>query len=183
MSIETCIHIANIFYLASYLCRDILWLRILTCAGLVFGIVFFCSQAEAMFTPAAWMAVFLAVNLLQIGRIIYERDATRLSPEQKEMGRLLLQRLSRQDMLNILTKSMWDSDRSSALLEDSSKIQLDRDQQFVRDTAFDRLSDQELMNLLIRRFWRSIRRRDTAWLGHIPAHSSETQATGELGTT
>ena len=168
MPLDYCIHIANLFYLASFLCRDILWLRLLTCAGLVFGIIFFCAQTEAMFTPAAWMAVFLGVNLFQIGRILRERDAMQLSPEQTEVGRLLLQRLSRQELLNLLTKSLWDSDRSSSLLEQTGRIELNQEQQFVRDVAFDRLSDQELMNLIIRRFWRSLRRRDARWLklGH-----------------
>src|SRR5690606_38467615 len=161
-------HIANLLYLASFLCWDILWLQAFTCAGLVFGIIFFCARAEAMFTPAAWMAVFFGVNLIQIGRILRDREAMQLSPEQMEMGRRLLERLSRQDLLNILTKSLWDSDCRRTLLEQSGAIELDREQQFVRDVAFDRLSDQELMNLIIRRFWRSIRRQDAKWLENLP---------------
>jgi hypothetical protein len=155
MSTDVCIHVANVLYLASYLCRDILWLRVLTCAGLGFGIAFFCSRTEAMFTPAAWMGVFLVVNLIQIGFILRERQAMRLSPEQIEAGRALLERLGRQDMLNVLTKSVCEGDRSLALLEPDDALELTSEQRIMRDLAFDRLSDQELMNLIIRRFWRS----------------------------
>ena len=158
MSTEACIHIANLLYLASYLCRDILYLRALTCAGLGFGIVFFCSRTQAMFTPAAWMGVFFVVNLVQIARILRERRARQLSPEQIEAKRLLLQRLSREDLLNILTKSICDSDRCATLLERSQEIELDEEQQLLRNMAFERLSSEELMNLLIRRFWPTLRR-------------------------
>jgi len=37
--IELCIHCANLLYLASFLARDMLWLRVLTCLGLLFAIV------------------------------------------------------------------------------------------------------------------------------------------------
>ncbi len=158
MTIDSCIHIANLFYLASFLCRDILWLRGLTCAGLGFGIVFFCSQREAMYTPAVWMGIFLVVNLVQIARIIRERHAMQLSPKQKEMSRLLLQRLTREEMLKVLTKSMCESDRRLMLLEQSDGIELNQEQQFLRTMTFERLSDQELIHLIIRRFWPSLRR-------------------------
>jgi hypothetical protein len=155
MSTDLCIHVANVLYLASYLCRDILWLRVLTCAGLGFGIAFFCAQTEAMFTPAAWMGVFLMVNLIQIGLILRERQAMRLLPDQREAGRVLMQRLTREDMLNVLTKSLCEGDRSLALLDPSAERELHPEQKLVRDLAFNRLSDQELMNLIIRRFWRA----------------------------
>lgn len=158
MSSDVCIHVANVLYLASYLCRDILWLRVLTCAGLGFGIAFFCSQTEAMFTPAAWMGVFLVVNLIQIGFILRERQAMRLSPEQIEASKVLLQRLTREDMLNVLTKSVCEGDRSLALLESGDEMELTPEQTVMRNLAFNRLSDQELMNLIIRRFWRSRKR-------------------------
>lgn len=163
MSVDVCIHIANLLYLASYLCRDILWLRALTCAGLAFGIVFFCSQTEAMFTPAAWMGVFLVVNLVQIAFVIRERQAMQLSPEQNEASRVWLQRLSREGMLNVLTKSLCEGDRSLLLLKQSDAIELSAEQQLVRDLAFARLSDQELINLIIRQFWPSLGGRKRGW--------------------
>lgn len=163
MSSDTCIHIANVLYLSSYLCRDILWLRAFTCAGLVFGIVFFCSQTQAMFAPASWMMLFLAVNLYQMVRTILARRGNQLSPEQQEIAQLLCERLSRDDMLNVLAKSMCRSSRASSLLEKHEAVRLNQEERFVRETAFEKLSDHDLVNLLVRRFWSSIRRRKTGW--------------------
>lgn len=175
MSVDTCIHIANLFYLGSYLCRDILWLRILTTAGLAFGIIFFCSQSQAMITPAAWMGVFLVVNLVQIMLVIRERRAIQLSPEQNEVGQVLHERLTRDEMLNILTKSLFDRDCRSDLIEQSARIQLDVDQQLVRNLAFNRLSDGELINLIIRRFWNSICRHPTSWFRYLSPNNKRTR--------
>lgn len=175
MSVESCIHIANLFYLGSYLCRDILWLRVLTCCGLVFGIVFFCTQSQAMFAPASWMGVFLVVNLVQIARISRERKNLRLTPRQARVSSMMLERLSRNDLLNILTKSICEGRSESDLLERRNEIELNPEQQIVRNLAFDRLSDGELVNLIVRRFWRSIGRRKTRWfrraLGEEPARA------------
>ena len=71
---DYCIHIANLFYLASFAAKDMLWLRILTCAGLVFGIVFFnyCPK-EPMYGPMFWHFVFLGINAYRIVALIRER--------------------------------------------------------------------------------------------------------------
>ncbi len=163
MSTEVCIHIANLLYLASYLCRDILYLRGLTCAGLGFGIVFFCSRTQAMFTPAAWMGVFLVVNLVQIGRILRERWARRLSPEQAEVKRLLLERLSAPNC-SMCLRSRFATATGAVLLECSAEIELGEEEELLRDLALERLSDEELMHLIIRRFWPSLERLSRAWL-------------------
>lgn len=159
MTVESCIHIANLFYLASYLCRDMLWLRVLTCLGLAFGIVFFCCQAEAMFAPASWMGVFLAVNIYQIFRILQDRDEMRLSRRQEVRARRLLRDNNREQLLTVLTRSMCEHDRDPKLLEDTEQIELTKEESIVRNLAFDRLSDAELANLIVRRFWGSTRPR------------------------
>ena len=179
MSVEWCIHVANLFYLGSYLCRDILWLRLWTCCGLAFGIVFFCVQAQAMFAPASWMGVFLVVNLFQIIRISRDRTQLRLSPQQTHVSSLLLKRVSRHDLLNILTKSLCEGGHDSKLLERPGEIVLSADQQLVRDLAFDRLSDGELVNLIVRRFWRAVGRRKMRWFRR--ALSVETAAPAAVG--
>lgn len=150
-----CIHVANLFYVASYLSRDILWLRFWTCCGLTFSIVFFCSQSQTMFAPATWMAVFLAVNVLQIGRVVNERRHMKLTPRQERIGARMLEHLSRDELLNILTKSMCENRTEVAMIERPDRITLDADQRIVRSLAFEHLSNAEVVNLIVRRFWRS----------------------------
>lgn len=158
MVADACIHVANLFYVASYLSRDILWLRLWTCCGLTFGIVFFCTQSQAMFAPATWMGVFLAVNVVQIGRVVNERKHMKLTPRQERVGARMLEHLSREELLNILTKSMCENRTEVALIEHADRIELDADQRIVRTMAFDHLSNAELVNLIVRRFWQSTER-------------------------
>lgn len=170
MTVESCIHIANLFYLGSYLCRDILWLRVWTCCGLAFGIVFFCAQSQAMFAPASWMGLFLLVNVVQMIRLSRERRNLRLTPRQERFATATLGRLSRDQLLNILTKSICEGTSEPALLERPGEIELTAEQQVVRQMAFERLSDGELINLIVRRFWRSLSRRKRRWFrrGSLP---------------
>lgn len=161
MLADACIHVANLFYVASYLSRDILWLRFWTCCGLAFSIVFFCVQSQAMFAPATWMVVFLAVNVLQIGRVVNERRHMKLTPRQERIGARMLEHLSRDEMLNILTKSMCENRTEVAMIERADRITLDADQRIVRSLAFEHLSNAELLNLIVRRFWQSIERHQT----------------------
>ena len=67
--VELCIHLANAFYLVSFLGRDILWLRALTCCGLALGIVFFTCQQTPMYGPTMWHVIFLFINGFMIWRL------------------------------------------------------------------------------------------------------------------
>src|SRR3954447_8637030 len=84
--VELCLHLANLFYLASFLGRDMLWLRALTCVGLGLGIVFFGCQATPMYGPMAWHIVFLVINGMQIRRLVQERRRLCLTEEQRRVG-------------------------------------------------------------------------------------------------
>ena len=71
--VELCIHAANLLYLASFLGRDVLTLRALTCAGLALGLIFFTCRPEPLYGPAFWHVAFLVINAIQIARIVRER--------------------------------------------------------------------------------------------------------------
>ena len=85
---DVCIHIANLFYLASFVGRDILFLRLLTVCGLLFGIVFFTTcQKDPMYGPTFWHVVFLVINVFWIVRLIRQRG-WRLKAPEVQKGRL-----------------------------------------------------------------------------------------------
>ncbi len=75
MEADLCIHVANIVYLGSYLVRDVLWLRILTVCGLSLAVAFFCMRLNPTSAPVFWHAVFVGVNIVQIGRLMRQRRA------------------------------------------------------------------------------------------------------------
>ena len=158
--VEMCIHVANVFYLLSYLGRDMLWLRILTCLGLVLGIFFFTCQPTPLYAPTAWHLVFLVINGYQIRSLIRERRELMLSQEQEKLGTATFHDLSREELLTLLTRVVCEDLERVGDLHQASHQQLTKDEQVLRNLAFSRLSRNELLNLLTRRMWNSLARRN-----------------------
>ena len=77
------LHVANVIYLCSYSVRDILWLRALTVlAMLLAGACYWtCSQYGAL----GWQGAFLAINIFQIGLLVYERRPVKLSDVEQRL--------------------------------------------------------------------------------------------------
>lgn len=74
---DTLIYIANGIYLASYLVRDILHLRLLTIVAATCLAVYFGSRPEPLMEVVWWNLLFLALNACQIGYILWERYGSR----------------------------------------------------------------------------------------------------------
>lgn len=161
---DWCIHIANFFYLASFVGRDMLWLRTLTCGGLTFGLIFFSACTPTpMYGPAFWHAVFLLINLYQIKHLIGERHRLALNDRQRVVSRGMLEGMTEEELRNSLTHAVYTNSDRVELLTDQSKIELTPDEIAFRDIAFSRLSRNELINLLSRRVWQSIRTMRPKW--------------------
>jgi hypothetical protein len=153
---DWCIHAANLLYLVSYLTRDMMWLRLLTCGGLALGIVFFTCQPLPLYGPCVWQVVFLGINLVQIRRLIHERRRVKLSEERERVAQEAFKDLSRDEMLNLLTRAMCAQAEKLPDLRTAAREPLSEDETIVRDIAFRGLSRKELVNLLTRRLWHSL---------------------------
>ncbi len=156
--VELCIHIANVFYLVSFLLRDILWLRALTCGGLVLGIVFFSCQQTPMYGPAVWHIVFLLINGFMIWRLVAERRQLTLTEEQERVAQSAFENLSRDELLTLLTRAMSANPGRLRDIRKTCQAQLTPEEKALRDIAFSRLSRKELLNLLTRKLWSSIKK-------------------------
>jgi hypothetical protein len=156
--VELCIHIANTFYLASFLGRDMFWLRTLTCGGLVLGLVFFTCQPMPLYGPVAWHAVFLVINVIQIRQLLRERRRLDLTADQRQVAEAALGHLSREELLTLLTHVMYRDPRRVRDIETVCRRELSAEQLALRDIAFSRLSRKELLNLATRRMWNSFKR-------------------------
>lgn len=154
---EICIHAANLLYLLSFLARDMMWLRILTSFGLILGIVFFTCQPAPFYGPTAWHLLFLLINGVQIRRLVIERRRLNLSEEHEKQAEEAFRDLSREEMLNLLTRAMCTRSKSLSDFRQAARQPLSENEQIVRDIAFKGLSRKELANLLTRRLWRSFR--------------------------
>jgi hypothetical protein len=157
--VDLCIHVANVLYLISFLGRDMLWLRILTCGGLLLGVVFFSCQAAPMYGPTAWHVLFLGINLYQIRRLILDRRRLMLTRKQERIAEATFQDLSRDELLNLLTRVMSQTaelPRSPQDIHQASQQPLTKQEGVLRDIAFSHLSRGDLLNLLTRKMWNAI---------------------------
>ncbi len=102
------VHVANLLYLASFMMRDILWLRVLTVIGASFLLPYYYFQAEPLLPAIYWNLAFIALNLYWIGRILLERRPVRLSPDEVQLCNMVFHSLTPQEMLKLLKLAHWE---------------------------------------------------------------------------
>jgi hypothetical protein len=102
------LHASNIVYLASYLVKDILWLRILTIVGVTMIIVFFLSQPAPLWAAVGWNVVFGAINVGQIYLLVLERRPVRLAEHELRLYQLAFRALSPREFVKLLALARWD---------------------------------------------------------------------------
>ena len=181
--IEFCCHAANVLYLLSYLVRDMLWLRLLTCVGLTLGVIFFAFQPTPYYGPSTWHVCFLVINGYQIWRLVRERRRQMLSAKQEKVGGAAFQDLSRDELLTLLSHVMCKTPEGLPDIHAICRLPLNKEERVLRDLAFSRLSRGEILNLLTRRMWNSIiRLRPAAWKRSAqPRRLAWTPPPGEAG--
>jgi hypothetical protein len=102
------IHVANALYLASYLVKDILWLRVLTVVAGVLLLPYYFMQPVPLWPAIAWSGVFLAVNIVQIKILLLERRPIRLAPDEQRLYELVLHNLSPRQFARLLRSGHWE---------------------------------------------------------------------------
>jgi hypothetical protein len=74
---DALIYTANILYLFAYLVRDIFHLRLLTIVAACCLATYFYTLAEPLMTVVYWNLFFVALNALQLVRILRNRNRER----------------------------------------------------------------------------------------------------------
>ncbi len=77
---ESLIYAANGMYVFAYFMTDMLRMRILSITGATCLAVYFYCQPEPMLTIVGWNTFFIALNLLQVARIMRSRIMRTQSP-------------------------------------------------------------------------------------------------------
>lgn len=88
--------VANTSYailLASYIMRDILWLRVLTVISLCFEIPYYYFQSSPLWDGIGWDVAFIAINVYWIARLVFERRPVHFTEEQRRLWKSALHRL------------------------------------------------------------------------------------------
>jgi len=97
------IHVANVCILASFLVRDILWLRLLSVlGGVAFMAYFGWALDEPLWPPILWNGLFGLVNLVQILRLVAERRPVHLTVRERHLRDLAFPELSDRDLRRLL---------------------------------------------------------------------------------
>ncbi len=102
------IHVANVLFLASYLVKDILWLRVLTVVAGVLLLPYYVMQPVPLWPAIAWSGVFLAVNVVQIKILLLERRPIRLAPDEQRLYELVFRDLSPRQFARLLKLGHWE---------------------------------------------------------------------------
>lgn len=88
--------VANTSYailLASYVMRDILWLRVLTVISLSFELPYYYFQQDPLWDGISWDLAFILINVFWIARLGLDRRPVQFTPEQKRLWETALHRL------------------------------------------------------------------------------------------
>jgi hypothetical protein len=72
---ELLINAANILYVVAYFTTDLLRLRVMTLLAAACLATYFVSQPEPLWNVVAWNLFFLALNLVQLTRLMLMRRA------------------------------------------------------------------------------------------------------------
>lgn len=118
---EAFVHVANVLFLASYSVRDVLWLRLLTIVAIATLIPYYI--ANGLMPPIYWNAVFIAINLAQVWRLILERRPVTLTDEQHRLHRLAFGALRQREFLRLLQSGAWrDVPAGTTLVEQGASV-------------------------------------------------------------
>ena len=107
--IETLLHFSNVFYLISYLVKDILWLRLISIFAGLFMIGYFLMLTPILYPPIFWNGAFILINLVQSIILIRFRIPVTLTAEESAIHRRLFFGLTTREAKLLLDKADWRS--------------------------------------------------------------------------
>ena len=99
------VHVANVLFLASYLVRDILWLRLLTIVAIGTLIPYYI--ANELVAPVIWNGVFIGINVVQIYSLLLERAPVKLDAREERMHQRVFRTLRPREFLRLCRVGEW----------------------------------------------------------------------------
>jgi hypothetical protein len=95
-------HVANALFLASYLVKDILWLRVFAVVASLCLLWVSLGGSTPSYEAAAWNALFLAINIVRIVMLIRERRPVKLSELEARIWELAFRTLTPRELKALL---------------------------------------------------------------------------------
>ncbi|MEM9634617.1 MAG: cyclic nucleotide-binding domain-containing protein [Pseudomonadota bacterium] len=102
LGLDALVTVANVIYLCSYAVRDILWLRILTVVGATMLLPYYYLQVDPLWAAITWNAIFIAINIFWIVRLLLDRRPVPFSAEEKRLYKLALRNMGEREAFRLL---------------------------------------------------------------------------------
>ena len=109
LGLDWLINISSLLTVASFSVRGMLWLRTLAVASQAFAIPYFILQPTPLWTPVGWTALFMAINLYHITRILLERRPVKFSPDEQRLYDLAFKSFKPREFLKLLKVGKWET--------------------------------------------------------------------------
>ncbi|MBS2018053.1 MAG: cyclic nucleotide-binding domain-containing protein [Deltaproteobacteria bacterium] len=103
------LHIANAIYLLAFMVKDMMWLRILSITGGTFAIATYALRSPPMYDAAGWDALFVAINMVQIARLLAERRPITLDANEQRLYELVFRSLRQRDYKKLVALGRWET--------------------------------------------------------------------------
>lgn len=116
-------HLTYILIVSSYLVRDMLALRSLAILASLCSLAF--SYSRQVWLIFNWNLVFLVVNFVQLGILLYERRPIAFDAEEEELRREVFQVVPAADLRRLLDVARWEEGGTGEVLLGEGEV-LDR---------------------------------------------------------
>jgi hypothetical protein len=118
---ENIVHLGAALYLIGFLFRDQIMLRSFIIAGDVVYISYFYLAPEVpLWGGIFWSGVFTLVNVAMIARIVADRTAFRMSPEERQLFNLL-ETLSPGEFRRLIKAANWRTATGATVLAEENR--------------------------------------------------------------
>ncbi|MCP4767555.1 MAG: hypothetical protein GY875_14920 [Gammaproteobacteria bacterium] len=125
MQLEAFDDAGNFVYVAAYLVKDILWLRLLSIIGSLIVLPYYLLQPEPLWTPVFWAFVFVSINLFRAGQIFLDRRPARLTEDETALYNQAFSSLSTQQFRKLSAAGKWQNlDAGQQLQTDGDPVTL-----------------------------------------------------------
>ena len=103
------LHVANAFSIVAFLVKDILWLRALSITGGVCMVTAYVARTPPMWDGAGWDALFVAINVVQIGLLVAARRPVRLTGDEQALYQATFRALTAREFKQLADRGIWQS--------------------------------------------------------------------------
>jgi hypothetical protein len=110
-------HLAYVLVFASFMLRDIIWLRVVAIAACITSVVFnYVAPADPLWVSIQWNIALISVNLFQIAAFLNERKAVALTDKERWLYESLFSNFTTGDYKRLLKLASWHTAQAGELL-------------------------------------------------------------------